>query len=261
MPPKSANASPVKTVDRLTSILDCFSPENPTWSLAELSEQLRLPKSTLHRFLTSLEYHGILRQDAKDKRWQPGYRLVIWGNLAAKNTGLQHVARPAMNDLATVLNEMVLLTVYHNQEVICIEKVEASHSVRLALDVGTRRPPHAGASSKILMAYLPEEEIETIIQKTGLPRICTNTITGPQELLTELANIRAQGYAKSVEETDLGAWGVATPIFDRDGEVTAAIGVAGPTLRFSEELAQQYVPLCREAAQRISTRLRRGVEA
>jgi DNA-binding IclR family transcriptional regulator len=165
-----------------------------------------------------------------------------------------------MQDLADATGEMALLTVYQNQEVICIEKIETSHSVRLALDVGTRHPPHAGASSKILMAYLPQQEIRTIVEEKGLPKICTNTITDPDELLDELARIREQGYARSIEETDPGAWGVATPIYEREGDVVAAVGVAGPTLRFSEQLAQEYVSLCCQTAQRISALLRRGVE-
>jgi DNA-binding IclR family transcriptional regulator len=160
-----------------------------------------------------------------------------------------------MRDLAVNTGETALLTVYHAKEVVCVEKVESSHSVRLALDVGTRRPPHAGASSKILMAYLPDEEVQRIVRDEGLPKLCNNTITDKDELDAELTRIREQGYAQSVEETDLDAWGVATPIRGWDGEVVAAIGVAGPTSRFGEELARQYVSCCEEASRRISSAL------
>ncbi len=248
-------SSSVKTVDRLVQILDCFSPTQPTWSLAELSLHLGLPKSTLHRFLAGLQIHGILRRDPDDKRWRLGYRLVAWGELAAESTDLRHVARPVMRDLVATTGETAVLTVHQNQKVVCIEKVETSHSVRLTLDVGIRRPLHAGASSKILMAHLSEEEIQAIIRDQGLPAVCTNTITEPDELMTELARIRERGYAESLEETDTGAWGVATPIYDRNGNVLAAIGIVGPSLRFSKDLAQQYVTLCRNAGQQISTLL------
>jgi IclR family KDG regulon transcriptional repressor len=251
----------VKTVDRLVKILDCFSPQQPVRSLTELSEQLQLPPSTLHRFLVSLESHGILRRDPGDKRWQLGYRIFIWGSIAAESTGLRNVARPIMRDLVVATGETAILTVYHEHEVICIDKVETSHSVRMTLEAGTRRPPHAGASSKILMAYLPEEEIQAIIRDQGLPKVCTNTITDPDELMAELARVRECGYAESREETDLGAWGVATPIRDRNGAVVAAIGIAGPSSRFTNQLVQQYVVLCRQAAQRISALLSRGIEA
>jgi DNA-binding IclR family transcriptional regulator len=252
--------SQVKTVDRLVRILGCFSPERPTWSLAELSAQLGLPKSTLHRFLVSLEYHAILRRDPIDTRWRLGYRLFIWGSLAAESTNLRHIARPVMCDLVAATNETAILTVYQNQEVVCIDKVETSHPVRLTLEVGTRRHPHAGASSKVLMAHLPEGEIQAIIDDKGLPRLCVNTTTDPAELQVELARIRDSGYAESHEETDLDAWGVATPICGRNKEVVAAIGVAGPKSRCTDELIEQYVTLCHEAARRISSLINAEIE-
>lgn len=250
-----AKSSAVMTVDRLVSVLDCFTVDRPTWSLADLSVHLDLPKSTLHRFLISLEIHGILRRDPDDKLWRPGYRLVTWGALAEKATGLSDVARPLMSRLAARTGEMVALTVYDEREVVCIDKVETRHSVRVALEVGERRPAHAGASSKILMAYLPQSERQTIIHDRGLPQLCPNTITDPDRLEAELAQIRGQGYALSIEETDPGAWGVATPVWDRHGVVIAAVGIAGPIQRYSEALSQSYVTLCQEACQQLSEQL------
>jgi DNA-binding IclR family transcriptional regulator len=153
--------------------------------------------------------------------------------------------------------ETVILTTYYEQEVICIEKVETNRSVRMTMDVGTRRPLHAGASSKALMAYLPPDEVQSIIDQ-GLSKACINTITDPNVLEDELAKIRRQGYAESQQETDLGAWGVATPVFDGRGDVIAAIGIAGPSSRMSDELVESYVALCKDASQKITRLLRSG---
>ncbi len=245
----------VKTLDRLVEILDCFTRTQPVWSLAELSARLDTPKSTLHRFLTGLEAHDILRRDADDKRWRLGYRPVIWGSLATESTTLRDLAKPIMVDLAVASGETAILTVYHNGGVTCIDLCETHHPVQLRMEVGTRRAAHAGASSKALMAYLPEEEIQAIIRDRGLPKVCTNTITDLDTLRGELAKIREQGYAASVEETDPGAWGIATPIRDWRGQVVGAIGVAGPTMRYTAEKVQEYVRLCRQAAEEISARL------
>ncbi len=247
--------SSVNTVDRLVQILDSFTLDHPTWSLADLSAQLGLPKSTLHRFLVSLGAHGILRRDSQDRLWRLGYRLVIWGTLAERATGIRHIAEPVMQELAAKTGEMVALTVYLQGEVVCIAKIDTRYSVRLALEVGARRPAHAGASSKILMAYLSEEEIQSIIRERGLAKLCTKTIVDPDQLRAELARIREQGFAESIEETDLGAWGIATPVFGRQGEVVAAIGVAGPIQRYSQELAQHFVELCQGACRQISGQL------
>jgi DNA-binding IclR family transcriptional regulator len=145
-------------------------------------------------------------------------------------------------------------------EIICIEKVESEHPVRMTMEVGTRRLPHAGASSKVILAYLPDEEIQDIIREKGLPKLCINTITDPGELSTELAEIRGREYALSQEETDLGAWGVATPILDRNGIAIAGIGVAGPLSRYSEERVEQHVKHCQTASHRIYTLLSTGYD-
>jgi DNA-binding IclR family transcriptional regulator len=255
------NASSVKTVDRMVEVLDRFSPEHPSWSLAELSSDLHLPKSTLHRFLVGLETHGILRRDPNNKLWRLGYRLLAWGRLAYEGTELKHIVRPVMLDLARASSETAILTIYHDQEVICLDTVETNHPIRLTLTIGARRPPHGGASSKILMAYLREDEIQAIIRDKGLPKLCTNTITNPHELVLDLARIRDKGYAYTVEETDVSVWGIATPIFDRNGRAVAGLGIAGPTSRWTDAMLEPYVALCQQAAQRVSKLLYSGAEA
>lgn len=247
-----SSSTSVNTVDRLVRVIESFSAERSTWSLADLSSHLELPKSTLHRFLVSLETHGVLRRDPEDRRWRLGYQLVVWGQLAEEATGLRHLALPVLQEVTDETGEMAVLTIYSNYEVVCIAKTDTHYSVRLALGVGMRRPAHAGASSKILMAYLPKHEIDAIISEKGLPNLCTNTITDREALMQELALIRESGYALSIEETDPHAWGIATPIRDHNDAIVAGLGVAGPTIRYSEEIEQEYVRICRQAALKIS---------
>jgi IclR family KDG regulon transcriptional repressor len=251
--------TPVKMIDRLVNVLDCFSLEQPVLSLTQLSQWLDEPKSNIFRLLVSLESHGIVRRDTDTNGWRLGYRLYLWGDLAGKGNELRDVARAAMQDLARATNETTVLAVYDNREVLYIAKVDTSHSVRLALEVGQRKPIHAGACSKVLMANLPKEEIEAILEERGLPKLCTNTIIHRDRLRAELAQIRQQGYARSFEEMDIDTWGVATPIRDRHNQVVAAIGVVGPALRFASDLAERYVELSRLAADRISALITTGI--
>jgi DNA-binding IclR family transcriptional regulator len=253
--------SAVKTIDRFVEILDCFAHEQRSLSLVELSTYLDLPKSTLHRFLVSLESHGILRRQEDNKRWQLGYHLIAWGNLASKSTSLREIARPFMRELVTATGETAILSIYHDHEVIIIDMCETSHSVRLKMEIGMRSAPHAGASSKVLLAYLPEEEIMAIVKEKGLPKLCTNTITELHRLLEELEKIRLCGFAFSLEETDQGAWGVATPIFDMSNRMVGAIGIAGPTQRYSKDKLDQFLELCRRQADRISEVLNVGIHS
>ncbi len=250
--------SGVKTLDKLVAVLDSFTLDKSSWSLAGLSAHLGIPKSSLHRFLTGLEHHGMLRRDFDDGRWHLGYRLFTWGSLVPEITDLRQISRPIMRELVAATGASAILTIYDNREVVCVAISESSRTVRMTLFVGTRRHAHAGASSKILMAYLPDEEIQAIITEKGLPKLSTNTITDPEKLQNELSRIRKLGYAMSHEETDVGAWGVAFPIRDSQGEVTAAIGVAGPYSRHSKDVAQRYIELCQQAARKIAVVLSGG---
>jgi DNA-binding IclR family transcriptional regulator len=252
--------SAVKTIDRLVDILDYFVREQRSLSLAELSTYLGLPKSTLHRFLVSLESHGILRRDSQDKKWRLAYHLIVWGGAAAESTTLREIARPVMCDLVAASGETAILTVYHDHGIVILDMCETSHPVRLRMEIGKQRSVHAGASSKVLLAYLPEEEVRALVKEKGLPKMCTNTITDLDKLLSELRRIRQRGYADSLEETDPGAWGVATPIYDWKGHVVGAIGLAGPTMRYSWEMMDKYVKLCLEHAGRITDLLRVGIQ-
>ncbi|HMD88704.1 MAG TPA: IclR family transcriptional regulator [Anaerolineaceae bacterium] len=249
------DTSAVKTIDRFVEILDFFAQGHEAVSLTELSDHLNLPKSTLHRFLTGLESHGIVRRDPNDKKWRLGYHLFVWGLAAAESTTLREVAKPFMTELVVTSGETVILTVYQDHEVLCIDMIETSHTLRLKMEIGAQRAAHAGASSKVLIAYLSDDEVMAIVKEKGLPKLCTNTITDVNELKAELARIRALGYADSLEETDPGAWGVATPIRDWKGQVVGAIGLAGPTMRYSSEKIKQYATLCAEYAEKISAAL------
>lgn len=247
--------SSVKTIDRLVSILDYFTHVSSSASLADLASYLKLPKSTLHRFLVGLEANGILRRDGTDKRWHLGYHLISWGSAASESANLRQLAAPVMRSLVEMSGETAILTVYSNHKIICLDLCETSHSVRLRIQIGAYQPAHAGASSKALTAYLPPDEVDAIVQETGLPRLAANTYTDYEALKLELARIRATGYATSLEETDTGAWGVATPIRDWRDDVVAAIGLAGPVQRYKPELVQRYADYCRDAAETISSYL------
>jgi DNA-binding IclR family transcriptional regulator len=249
------DTSAVKTIDRFVEILDYFAQGHDVVSLTEFSNYLKLPKSTLHRFLMGLESHGIVRRDANDKKWRLGYHLIVWGQAAAESTTLREIANPLMTELVAASGETAILTIYHDHQVLCIDMTETSHTLRLKMEIGAQRAAHAGASSKVLIAYLPDDEVMAIVKEKGLPRLCTNTITDVNELKAELARIRTRGYADSLEETDPGAWGVATPIRDWKGQIVGAIGVAGPTMRYSSEKVKQYALQCGEYAEKISSAL------
>ena len=213
------------------------------------------PRSTGYRFLQAMIELGLLDRDAVSGRLRPGLSFVALGQLAQQQFELGQVARPFMEELSLETQETVLLAVLREGHAYCAEKVESVQRVRLSFDLGARLPLHAGASSKILLAQLPEVEVTRVIRTRGLPRYTPKTIVNPMSLHRELARIRKDGYAVSLEEFDPGAWAISAPIYgSRDGTI-AGLTLSGPLQRLAPQRKAEWITaVCRTAA-RISAKL------
>ena len=247
----------MKALDKTMSVLDLFTPANPQWGLFELGEATSLPVSTLHRIVSVLKRHGLMIQDPDSKKYRLGYGAIELGRRAAAGLPVRQMAEPEMRRLASETSETIVLTVLNDahDRSICVERIESRHGLRLHLEVGSVSYLHAGASSKVLLAYLPEDDVDELVRRTGLPALGKNTITDVAALKTELAGIRKRGHAYSLEETDPDAWGVAAPILTLDDRALAAIGIAGPTSRYSADARKRYTALATESCARVAEML------
>jgi IclR family KDG regulon transcriptional repressor len=245
----------LRTIRRIAIVLSCFSREMPVLSLSQISESLDLPRSTTHRLLKAMEAEGFLMRDPATRKYRLGYRLLYWGKQAQDSLELRDVSLPVLQDLARSTGETAILSVRDGNEGICLEMVESNQPVRLTMCVGKRLMLHAGASAKVLWAFLPEAEVRRILGEIELAALKPNTITDPDEMYQELASIREQGYATSFEETDSEAMGVAAPVYDYTGQTVAGIGIAAPISRIPPAQVPKVAPLVVEAGRRLSARL------
>jgi len=247
----------LKALEKTLRVLDLFNATRPEWGLLELSEAAELPVSTLHRIISVLRRHGLVTQDPLSKRYRLGYGAIDLGRRAAAGLTIRHVANPFMRRLAEQTGETIVLTVLNDprDRAVCIERIESRHDLRLHLEVGEQSYLHAGASSKVLLAYFPQPEVEDLVRRVGLPLLATNTIGDFSHLLEDLARIREQGYAFSREETNVGAWGVAVPILDAEQRAIAALGIAAPVSRHSPEAERRFITLTMEAGSQIAEAL------
>ncbi len=241
--------SGLQAVDRAFAVLGLFSPARSEWTLSEVADGISLPLTTAHRLLGVLKHHGFLDRDPDSKRYRLGPTALEFGARARVSVDLRELARPALRRLAERTGETTLLTVADpgRRESLCLERIESASPLRLSVEPGRRMPLHAGAMQKGLLAFMPRAIIEAVVAGP-LPPLCRSTITDGARLRAELTRIRAEGYAVSYEETNLGAWGLAVPILDRGGTSVAAVGSAGPIARYDRSRLEQEVAACREAA-------------
>jgi IclR family acetate operon transcriptional repressor len=245
----------LKSLRRAAQVLAQFSGGTPSREPGEIVRAVDFPRSSTYRLLQTMVELGLLDRDATTGRLRPGLSFVALGQLAQQEFELGEVARPFMEELAFETQETVLLAVLRGGLAYYAEKVESIQRIRLSFDLGARLPLHAGASSKILLAQLPESEVQRIIRTHGLPRYTARTITDPTALMRELGRIRRDGYAVSVEEFDPGAWALSAPIHgSRDGTI-AGLTLSGPVQRLTPQRRADWIAaVCRTAA-RISTKL------
>jgi len=244
-----------RTINRICDLLNSFTEAEPVLSLTQISQRISLPKSTTYRFLDAMESQGLLYREPNGRGYRLGYQLIRWGSLSQISISLRTAALPVLNRLAAETGESAILSVRVGYAGIWIEMIESSQSVRLAMRVGQHLNLHAGASSKVLWAFLPPDQIEDILMHIELKPLCTNTITEKPLLLQELQAIRQRGYSTSFEETDPGAMGVAAPVYDHTGSPVAGIGIAGPVTRIPPEKVEQLAPHVLSASRELSTRL------
>lgn len=253
MSPKQTSG--VQAVKRAIAILKAFTPEEPELSLAELSRQLKMPKSTVARLLHTLEEEGLVARDPETGLYRLGVELIRLANSAYEFSDLRRVARPYMKQLAMKVGETVSLAVLHGPEVVNLEVfVPPGHLVKRVGWAGRHMPAYATAAGRAILAFLPREELQPLLQGP-FAALTKHTITDPKKLRLELHRVRMQGYATAFEELEEGLHAVSAPIFNYEGRVIASITVSAPSYRLTRKRAREIAADVRQAAHQISVQM------
>jgi DNA-binding IclR family transcriptional regulator len=240
------------TVRKAMAVISAFSYAEPVLGVSELSRRLDIGKSTVHRILTTLLEDGFVERTTDD-RYRLSVKLYEIGQEVAASNELRERAHPALERLRTDSGETAHLAVLAGTDVVYVDRLESPHMLRLMSRVGRRRAAHATSSGKCLLAFGSPAAVATVIAG-GLPRLGPRTITSATLLRRALAEVRAQGYAVSVEESAPGVVSVAAPVFDTAGECVAAMSVAGPLSRMPPESLDRFARLVLAATSRSGAR-------
>ncbi len=248
--------SSFQVLDRTFSILELFDEERPEWTTTEVARALGLPVPTAHRILSALARRSYVSQHDETKRFRLGIAALQLGDRARAVVDLRSVALPSLRRISRDTGETSLLTGLNPRQDrgVCLERVETAQPLRLSVTPGRQLPLHAGASQKVLMAFMDPDALDRALARP-LEHLCHNTISDPGLLRAELEKIRATGWASSFEETNLGVWGLAVPILDDRGTVICAIGIAGPSARLAQERIADLVERIHAGAEEIARAL------
>ncbi|MBT2440521.1 IclR family transcriptional regulator [Streptomyces sp. ISL-36] len=249
----------VPAVTRAFDILELFLHGPDTLSAPEVIRDLHLPRTTTQELLTTLAARSYL-QSVPDQpgRYRLGVRSYQLGSRYAEQLDLAAEGRNAAREVADTCGETVHVAVLEDMDVIYIAKADSSHAVRMVSAAGRRLPAHCTAVGKMLLASLPEAELDARIEGRELTGMTPQSITTPDTLRAALAETRARGVAVEHRESNPEVSCVAAPVRDRSGRVVAALSISVPVIRWSEEREQELVELAAGGAAGLSRRLGHG---
>ena len=215
-----------RSLERALQVLTAFSFDVRELTLGELSESLHLPKATVYRLASTLTDYDFLRYDEKLKKYSLGLQLFELGSIVFASFSLRKAASPHLDQLHSRLGKTIFLGIFQEDEVIYIDKRESVlNPIRFASEVGRRRPPYFGMFGQLLMAFLPDDGVDRILEKNPLKPFTKKSITARDEFKERLREILEQGFAIDREEAIDGITGIAAPVRDYTGNVVAAVGV------------------------------------
>lgn len=221
---RARNGVPV--LERMMDVLAILERTERGETIRDLTEQLSLPRSTVYRMLNTLEAHEMVRRNGSGAFFL-GPRLLA---LAARVRPVQAsydlvaLATPVMQKLVEQTGEPAKLSVRDGDQALVVAALLGLHEYSPAPGAGTSYPLHAGAASKVILAHLPADEIETFLRKP-LERFTPRTIVEQGKLRAELARIRRRGYARDQGEHGASVHAVAAPVFEAGGRLVGALSI------------------------------------
>ncbi len=242
-----------QVIDRVIDILETFARIGPDLGVSEISRALGLKKATAHRLLASLRRRGIVAQDPATRRYRLGLKLWELGAMATLQVDWVDRVKSHLEQLTHVTGETAHLAILSDGQILYVDKVESSHSLRMPSQVGKRNPIHCTGVGKAQIAFLPDEVLVNLVSRRGLTRFTPNTLTDLPELRNELARVRARGFAVDNEEIEEGLVCIGAPIRDHTGEVVAAVSIAGPSSRLRPSIVPDRASSVMAAANAMSS--------
>lgn len=208
--------------------------------VTELAEELGLPKSTVHNHLNTLcEEEYIVRSG---DTYYVGLRFLKLGEYSRNRLKIYKTAKPEVQNLAEETGELVNLAVEEYGRCVYLDLEKGDQAVELDTYAGMQVLLHCTALGKAILAYLPNDRVDDILDKHGMPERTENTITDRDELYETLDEVRDRGYAYDAQERLSGLRCVAAPITNQNEEPVGAISVAGPTSRMKGERYHEEIP-------------------
>jgi IclR family KDG regulon transcriptional repressor len=245
----------VQSAERMFDILEVLSGEKEGLRLTEIGRRVGLHKSTVYRFLATMEKRGYVEKIHEKGLYTLGLKFIELSAIHLNNLELATEAQPYLQRLAHLTNLAVYLAVRDKEDIVYIEKVETVQSIRKYSIIGRRAPSHCTALGKALLTGLCGYHFEGLFQDKKLKPYTQNTITDIRHLMAEVRAAKERGWTEDNEEYEEGVRCIAAPICDYRNNVIAAVSTSGPTSAITKQDVERIAGHVMDAASEISKRM------
>ncbi len=242
----------VQSLARASSILEAIAKNNNHISITELSKVVDLHKSTVHRLLKSLIELGYVRQNTNDSHYELTVKLFELGASVIRQNDLIATARPYLEKLSVLSGEVVHLVIPDQTDIIYVDKVESTHTLRMHSYIGKRSPMYCTAVGKAILATQSDDAVRNFWTQISPVKHTPYTIVDIESFLQEIEQIRSKGISYDNEEHETEIRCIGTALTNYSGTVVGAISISGPKQRMSDDVLNKLIPELLEVKQAIS---------
>ncbi len=242
-----------KTLVKALRVMEALACSDGPRGVSDLAREMGYHKSNVHRILTTLVEQGyVVRFDA-GPTYQLNYKMFEIGSRVVSRLRLSEVARPILQRIVRRTGESAHIMIYHNAEIIYLDKIENNAPIRATAEPGLRAPAYCVASGKVLLAFQPDDEVRRVLRR--LRAHTAHTITDPIRLRAEIDAVHTQGYAINREGWREGVAGAAAPVLVGQAHAIAALAILGPADRLGDEKLHRAGRLLQLQARELSRQL------
>ena len=243
----------VNSLEKGFRVLRAFDESNRTLRLNDIAAMTGLGKSAAQRFVHSLHTLGYLRKDEATKQYSLSPRVLELGFTYLSTDPLVERSMPRLHECNKRCEESVNLSELHDTEIIYVARVPGRHVLSVDILLGTRFPAFCTAPGRAMLAFLPDEQVRDILDRSDRTALTPHTITARRAIMDRLAKVRAAGYELADQEVYVGDISVAAPVLDFSGRAVAAVNIAVPSPRWSPaRVERELAPFAIETARVIS---------
>jgi IclR family pca regulon transcriptional regulator len=245
----------VQSLERGLAVMRAFDGEHPELTLSEVARIAGLTRAAARRFLLTLVELDYMQLAAGRFSLRP--RVLDLGYAYLSSLSLPEMAQPHMEALVAKVNESCSISVLDDTDIVYVVRVPTRRIMSITLSVGTRLPAYATSMGRVLLAGLPEAELEDRMARIEMRRLTARTVTSPEALGKVLLTVRKQGYALVDQELEEGLRSVAVPILGPAGAVSAALNISVHASRASMTIVRrEFLPPALETARAIEDDMR-----